>query len=147
MDAIVLAAAGVIRLELENVVTEYLDRRVMLPAVGQGALCIEIRDDDRRTSDLLAGLNHPATQTAILAERAFLNRLEGGCQVPIAAQAFCQGDMVHIEGLVADVDGKSIVRESTIGPVNQCEALGLGLAERLLSSGADMILEKLKSNA
>ena len=147
MDAIVLAAAGVIRLGLEKVVTEYLNHSVMLPAVGQGALCIELRKDDRHTADLLAGLNHPASRTAVLAERSFLNRLEGGCQVPIAAQASVRGEHIHLEGLVADIDGTNVIREAIKGPQKQCENLGIALAERLLLKGADQLLEKLKANA
>ena len=83
---------------------------------------------------------------AVLAERAFLNRLEGGCQVPIAAHADCRDGRIHLDGLVADVDGHAFVRDTGSGPEDRGESLGVSLAERLLSKGADRILEKLRAN-
>jgi hydroxymethylbilane synthase len=84
LDAIILAAAGVKRLGIEYRITEYLDEKVMLPAVGQGALCIEIRENDHEVESIITLLEHHETRTVVMGERAFLNRLEGGCQVPIA---------------------------------------------------------------
>ncbi|MDF1590562.1 MAG: hydroxymethylbilane synthase [Desulfobacterales bacterium] len=146
IDAIVLAAAGLRRLNLENKITEYLDDAVMLPAVGQGALCIELRKDDARTAAAVAGLNHPATQTVVRGERAFLNRLEGGCQVPIAAHGAIKNNDFTLQGLVANLDGTTIIRDRLSGPAAESEKIGTTLAERLLSMGAKKILDELKAN-
>jgi len=143
LDAIVLAAAGVLRLGLENRITEYLDSRIMLPAAGQGALCIEIRQDDRSVADKVSGLNHPPTRQIVLGERSFLHRLEGSCQVPIAAHGEIKGYQIQLDGLVADVEGREIIRDHLMGPVDNAETIGRALAEQLLIKGADKILEKL----
>ena len=143
LDAIVLAAAGVRRLGLEHRVAERIDHRIMLPAAGQGALCLEIRKDDTETAGLLEILNHEPTRTAVMAERSFLNRLEGSCQVPIAAHCRIENGRLLLEGLVADLDGKEVIRDTHSGPLEKAEGLGVELAERLLSRGADMILESL----
>lgn len=145
LDAIVLAAAGVKRLGLENRITEYLDPAVMLPAVGQGALCIEIRENDPEVAVRLNALNHPSTRAAVLGERAFLNRLEGSCQIPIAAHGTIKSGRFILDGLVADIDGESVIRDTRSGPQDDCEQIGVALAEQLLSLGADKILEKLLS--
>ena len=141
LDAIVLAAAGVIRLGLEARITEYL------PAIGQGALAIEMRRDDDATRDLIAPLDHRETRLAVESERAFLSRLEGGCQVPIAAHARIVGDDVDLTGLVAEVDGSLILRERIKGPVDQHEKLGVELANRLLKKGGGKILENILGRA
>jgi hydroxymethylbilane synthase len=146
IDAIVLAAAGLKRLNLENKITEYLDDTVMLPAVGQGALCIELRKEDTRTAAALADLNHPETQAVVMGERAFLNRLEGGCQVPIAAHGHMENGAFSLQGLVANLDGTAIVRDTFSGPAAEFEKIGITLAERLLSMGAKEILDELKVN-
>lgn len=143
LDAIVLAAAGVRRLGLAHRITEYLDETLMLPAAGQGALCIEIRQDDRVIAEKLDVLNHPPTRLAVLGERSFLHRLEGSCQVPIAAHGTIAGDRLILEGLVADIDGRTVCRERHGGPARAAEVVGRELAERLLARGADMVLEKL----
>ncbi len=143
LDAIVLAAAGVRRLGLEHRITEYLDESLMLPAVGQGALCIETRKDDPEIEPLLAGLDHAETRIVVMGERAFLNRLEGGCQVPIAAHGKIEDGIFILSGLVADVDGTGIIRDTLSGPASESERIGTELAERLLSQGAKELLEKL----
>jgi hydroxymethylbilane synthase len=145
LEAIVLAAAGVKRLGLENRITEYLDNAVMLPAVGQGALCIELREKDPDVAEKLNVLNHPSTRAAVLGERAFLNRLEGSCQIPIAAHGTIKSGLFILDGLVADIDGEPVVRDTRSGPADACEQIGVELAEHLLSLGADKILEKLLS--
>ncbi len=145
LDAIVLAAAGVKRLGLEKRITERLDHKIMLPAVGQGSLCLEIRKDDR-VSDLLGFLDHPATRQAVLGERAFLHRLEGSCQVPIAAHGQTDSDQFHIEGLVADIDGRTVLRASAAGNPQDSEKVGAELAEHLLAMGANEILFKLTAD-
>jgi hydroxymethylbilane synthase len=143
LDAIVLAAAGVKRLGLEKRITEYMDHAVMLPAVGQGALCIELRENDPDTAEKLDVLNHPSTRAEVLGERAFLNRLEGSCQIPIAALGIIKSGRFILDGLVADIDGESVIRDTRSGPEEACEQIGVELAEHLLSLGADKILEKL----
>ena len=146
LDAIVLAAAGVKRLGLENRITEYLDSDIMLPAVGQGALCIETRDGDPRIDRVIQPLDHLPSKTAVTCERAFLKRLEGSCQVPIAALAKPSSNGIRIDGLVADLDGTSVLRTNHFGPIDRIEDIGTELADRLLSMGADKILEKLKQH-
>ena len=146
LDAIVLAAAGVRRLGLENRITEFLDENVMLPAVGQGALCIEIRENDPEVATLVAKLEHRQTRTIVMGERAFLNRLEGGCQVPIAAHGKIADSRFTLCGLVATVDGKTFIKETFSGPESSAETIGLELADHLVSLGAKTIMENLKSD-
>jgi hydroxymethylbilane synthase len=146
-DALVLAAAGVKRLNLEHKITEYLDPELMLPAIGQGALCIEIRKDDSIVGSLVASLDHAATRAAVTAERAFLKRLEGGCQVPIAGHGRISENQFTLTGLVAEVDGTRVIKGEKSGPLNASTSIGIELAEELLAKGADKILEKLKSIA
>lgn len=145
LDAIVLAAAGMLRMGLAGQVSQYLSADVMLPAVGQGALCIEMRRGDPRVARLAAALDDPATRTVVAGERAFLKRLEGGCQVPIAAHGRLAGGVFSLTGLVAEVDGRTIIRQSRSGAAAASQAVGVQLAEHLLALGAGEILDKLKS--
>jgi len=142
-DAIVLAAAGLRRLDWSHEITEYLDPCLSLPAIGQGALGIEGRSDDLFVRSVLNRLNDVPTQTTVTAERALLHRLEGGCQVPIAGHAVLAGDQLSLEGLVASVDGKTVIRERLEGVSRDAHALGVRLAERLLARGADKILGQI----
>lgn len=140
-DAIILAGAGLNRLGKAERITTLLDPEQMLPAISQGALGIELRRDD---TELLAGLqflHHPATATAVAAERSFLLRLEGGCQVPIGAHATLVGDQLSLAGLIAAVDGSVLLREQTNGPAQDAAALGTALAETLLAQGGKAILD------
>lgn len=143
-DAIILAAAGIKRLGLDHRITETLSFEVSLPAIAQGAIGIECRTDDEVIRSLIAPLNHRETSLCVKAERAFLQRLEGGCQVPIAAHARILGDgsTLVLEGLVGSINGENIIREHLEGRVNQPEPLGIQLAENLLSRGAREILEE-----
>jgi hydroxymethylbilane synthase len=147
LDAIILAAAGLKRLDLAHMITSVLDPDIMLPAVGQGALCIESRTHDSRTSQIVTSLDHAATHLAVMAERAFLHRLEGGCQVPIAAFATLENEQLELTGLVAEVDGSICIQEAASGPCDQAVSLGIDLAETLMARGAGDILERLKQNA
>ena len=142
-DAIVLAAAGLRRMGWANEVTEYLPPEVSLPAIGQGALGLEGRRDDGFVRDLVAPLEHPPTRTAVTAERALLKRLEGGCQVPIAAHATIKGDTLILDGLIASVDGRRFIRDMVQGPVPDARALGVQLAEKLLARGGAPILNEI----
>jgi hydroxymethylbilane synthase len=145
LDAIVLAAAGIKRLALEHRITEYLDFEVMLPAVGQGALCIEIRQHDAIIDPLVKALDDSRTRAVVLGERAFLNRLGGSCQVPIAGHGEIRDNSFHLTGLVADIHGAPIYKSVLSGAVDSSESIGINLAEELLSRGADKILEQLQS--
>jgi hydroxymethylbilane synthase len=142
-DAIILANAGVKRLGWEKEVTEIIDPDVMLPAIGQGALGIEARLNDEATLGRIAFLNHEVTSSCVAAERAFLHRLEGGCQVPIAAHAVREGDEIRLTGLVGSVDGTRIIRDSDQGPASEAALLGDALAARILESGGREILEEV----
>lgn len=144
LDAVVLAAAGVRRMGWEDRITEYLDPDICLPAIGQGALGLECRLSDGRVNSMLARFNHPATSRCVRAERALLKRLEGGCQVPIAALAQIRDEeRLVMEGLVASVDGSRVIRDGATGDPEQPELLGLELAERLLAQGADVLLREI----
>ena len=143
LDAIIVAAAGVKRLGLKAYITEYLPEAIMLPAIGQGALAIETRDDDDSTLRLIAPLDHRETRLAVICERALLARLEGGCQVPIAGRAKIVGDELELTGLVAEVDGSVLLRETIRGREDQPEKLGVELANRLLKQGGKKILENV----
>jgi hydroxymethylbilane synthase len=142
-DAIVLAAAGLRRLDWAHEITEYLSPQISLPAIGQGALGIEGRKDDLFMRSLLSGLDHAESKTAVLAERALLHRLQGGCQVPIAAYATVAGKIVRLEGLVSSVDGKELFRDVAEGTIEEPESIGIQLAERLLAHGGDRILQAI----
>jgi len=146
LDAIILAAAGVKRLGLEGRITEYMDENVMLPAVGQGALCIEIRQNDPEVEPIVSSLEHHQTRVEVMGERAFLNRLEGGCQVPIAAYGKIEKNTFTLCGLVATVDGKTVIKETLSGPKDSSEIIGVKLADRLVGMGAKTIMENLKTD-
>ncbi len=147
LDAIVLAAAGLRRLGLADRITATIEPDIMLPAVGQGALCIESRTHDDTISTIVSALDDATTHTAVIAERAFLHRLEGGCQVPIAGHATIDNDdRMTITGLVAELDGGRIIKEKIEGPCDQSASLGLKLAEALLARGAAAVLERLEQH-
>lgn len=141
LDAIVLALAGLRRLGLEHLVTQVLSTDVSLPAVGQGVLAVECREDDVRTRGLLAALEHVQTRQAVVAERAFLAALEGGCTVPMAGFAEIEGDTIRMRGMVGAPDGSRVVRGERRGNVADGARLGRELAEELLSNGAREILD------
>ena len=147
LDAIVLAAAGIRRLGLSDRITQILDATIMLPAVGQGALCIETRERDPRIAPVVGPLDEPATRQTVLGERAFLNRLEGGCQVPIAGHGHIDSQGYTLTGLVCDVDGSQQIKRTHTGPPSRSEQIGLELAEALLAEGAGEILERLNTDA
>ena len=146
-DAIVVAAAGLRRMGWLDAVTEYLAPDVSLPAIGQGALGLEGRVGDSFVQDLVQSLNHPPTRTAVMAERALLDRLEGGCQVPIAAHATLEGDELSLEALIASVDGQCVIRSRLQGPASQGPELGRELAEQLLARGGAEILKTIYGTA
>ena len=142
-DAIILAAAGLIRLELPERIRSFIAPEISLPAGGQGAVGIECRLDDQATQALLQPLHHPATAEQVLAERALNRRLQGGCQVPIACYALHEGDQLWLRGLVGAPDGSQLLFDEIRAPVAEAEAMGIALAERLLAAGADKILAEV----
>lgn len=140
MSATLLAVAGLQRLGLHERISTALDVGAMIPAVGQGALAVQTRSSDSPVRQIVARLDHGDTRTAVLAERAFLARLEGGCQVPIAGHAVLVGDALRLVGLVGTPDGERTLCQEISGPTGQAETLGQTLADRLLSEGAAEIL-------
>jgi hydroxymethylbilane synthase len=146
LDAVVLAYAGLRRLGLDGRATQVLSPEEMLPAVAQGALALEARAGDQETLRRLAALEDPATRQRVEAERGFLARIEGGCQVPIAGHATVADGQVHLRALVASLDGARIIRGECRGPVAQARALGVALAEELLGKGADAILKEAEGH-
>ncbi|WP_189419810.1 hydroxymethylbilane synthase [Cellvibrio zantedeschiae] len=142
-DAIILAAAGLIRLELSERIRSYISVDFSLPAGGQGAVGIECRIDDDATQELLSPLHHELTAQQVIAERAMNRRLKGGCQVPIACYAVHTDDGLWLRGLVGSPDGERMLRDEIRGHVNDGEAMGIALADRLLAAGADKILAEV----
>jgi hydroxymethylbilane synthase len=142
-DAIILAAAGVMRLGLNERITEVLPPGISLPAIGQGAVGIECRARDDFINTLILPLNHKETSVCVRAERAFLKRLEGGCQVPVGAYARLIDGKIVMEGLVGSVSGEKIIREQMEGDQDTAESIGISLAEDLLSRGAKEILDSV----
>jgi len=143
LDAIVVAAAGVKRLNFEGRITQYLADSIMLPAVGQGALCLEIRQADEITAALVSVLDHAPTRAVVSAERSFLGQLGGTCQVPLAAHGKIEENVLTLTGLVAALDGAKVLRDQVTGPPEQAEALGVTLSKRLVAMGADRILKDI----
>jgi hydroxymethylbilane synthase len=147
LDAVVLAYAGLRRLGLDGHATYVFPAEEMLPAVAQGALALEARASDGPTMKRLAALEHPETRVRIEAERGFLGRIEGGCQVPIAGHATIEGGRVRMRALVASLDGKRVIRAERSGAPAEARALGVALAEELLGQGADAILRECEGKA
>ncbi|SNB47320.1 hydroxymethylbilane synthase [Geobacter sp. DSM 9736] len=143
LDAVILAAAGLKRLGFTESVTEYLPVDLSLPAIGQGALGIECRLDNEAVKETIAFFNHPDTAHAVRAERALLWRCEGGCQVPIAAHGEVVGNQLKLTGFIASVDGKTSVKGTISGAAEECEKLGIALAEQLLKDGGHEILAEV----
>ncbi len=143
-DAIILAYAGVKRMGWDDLVTEIISPEVCLPAVGQGSIGIEIREDDREIAEMVAELNCARSEVAITAERSFLRKLEGGCQVPVGALGQVKNGSLTLEGMVASLEGEVLYRETESGQIEEAEAIGLALAERLLKQGCGSILDQIR---
>lgn len=141
--AIILASAGLIRLKLNERIRDRIDTNILLPAIGQGAVGIECRENDDETFALLAPLNHRETQIRIRAERAMNHKLEGGCQVPIAGYSELTDNRLFLRGLVGEPDGSVLLRSEASGAEEDAEAIGISVAEELLAQGADKILKAL----
>jgi hydroxymethylbilane synthase len=143
LDALILAAAGLNRLGLRHLYQCCVPETDMLPAVSQGALGLEIRSGDHDLQEMLAFLDDPPSRLAVTAERAFLARLEGGCVVPVAALGRVQGESLHLEALISDLQGRRLLRDSRRGPVTEAARLGADLADSLLAQGGREILSEL----
>jgi hydroxymethylbilane synthase len=144
-DAMIMAAAGLQRLELDSYITEIIDPEVVMPAVSQGAIAIETRMHDPEVDALMEKVNHTPTWNAITAERAFLARLEGGCQVPLGCYSKVEDGVLTLSGFVASVDGTQYIRETISGEVGKGTELGVQMAEKLIERGAGQILNQIKS--
>lgn len=143
-DAIVLAVAGLNRLGLEELISEYLPADEFPPAPGQGAVAVQVRGDDSWVAQIVAGLEHISSRVAVVAERAFLRRIEGGCQVPAGALAVVAEGTVTIDAMICSPDGSEAIRTSAGGPVAHAAIVGEEAAERALRDGADRILEAIR---
>ncbi|MGA9755217.1 MAG: hydroxymethylbilane synthase [Desulfobaccales bacterium] len=143
LDGLILAAAGLNRLGLGHIYRGCVPESDMLPAVGQGALGLEVRTEDHGLRERLAFLDDAPTRLAVTAERAFLARLEGGCVVPVAALGRVAGDSLHLEALISDLEGRRLLKDQRSGPVAEAVSLGISLAETLLAQGGAEILSAL----
>jgi len=143
LDAVILAAAGMHRLGFTVQIGEYFDPKVCLPAIGQGALGLESRLADAETNALIDFFNHPPTAAAVIAERAVLATLEGGCQVPIAAFGVVEGEQLDLTALVSSVDGQQMIKKFTCTTVAAAKDSGVALAKQLLAEGAGVILNEV----
>lgn len=143
IQAIVVAAAGLKRIGFKDKITQPFSFDLMLPAIGQGALGLELRRDDQETRDIFTFLDHYPTRVAVEAERSFMMELKGGCQIPIAGFAMLKDDSINLDGLVADLDGSTIIRDVVFGPPEKARELGAALANRILDTGAREILKDI----
>lgn len=142
-DAIVLAVAGLKRLGWQDRITEILPKDVCLPAVGQGALAIECRSDDQEVLKLISVLHHEETAAAVIAERSFLQVIEGGCQVPVGVYGRIENEQLQLEALISSLDGKDTIRKIATGPIESAAELGQKLAKEMLDQGGRQILAAL----
>ena len=143
-DGIILAAAGVERMEWKESITEELAYDLCLPAVSQGVIAVETRSDDPEIIGLVQLIHDKESEICVNAERALLRALEGGCQIPIAGHAHIEGDTVVLDGLVGSIDGKTIIRDQMRGPIELAEEVGKQLAEQLSAKGGKEILEQIR---
>ena len=145
LDAMILAFAGVHRLGLDSYIKQKIPFEIMLPAVAQGVIGIEIRESDAETAEILDALNDRDTETCILAERSFLRTLEGGCQVPIGGNAFLVGDEITLKGFVGNFDGSATMNDLISGKRNNAVELGIELARRMIKNGANNLLTETRN--
>ncbi|MGC9975226.1 MAG: hydroxymethylbilane synthase [Syntrophales bacterium] len=143
LDGIIVAAAGLKRMGWADRITQVIPVEIMLPAVGQGVLGIELRKDDEPVLRTVSFLNHPRTSVEVSAERAFLKRLGGGCQLPVAAYGVKKENELTLRGLLGSLDGRELIKDEVIGSSDDAEVLGTSLAERILSRGGQAILDNV----
>ncbi|GAB6180529.1 hydroxymethylbilane synthase [Desulfotomaculum defluvii] len=145
LDAVVLAAAGITRMGWEDMIAEIIPFQVCLPAVGQGAITVECREDDQDIVELLKGIEHHHTRVATDAERSLLRYLEGGCQVPIGAHGEVNNNKLFLTAVVANLDGTQVIRAQGEADVSRAKELGIEVAEKLLAMGGKKILEQVRA--
>jgi hydroxymethylbilane synthase len=143
-DAMIMAAAGLQRLELDKYITEIIEPETIIPATSQGVIAIESRINDPRIDAYLNEINSPSTWNAIDAERAFLRNIEGGCQVPVGCYTEIENDNISITGFVAAVDGTDYIQDTESGTLENTESVGINLAEKLIAKGAKEILANIR---
>lgn len=143
-DAIIMAAAGLQRLGLDKYITEILEPTMMIPAVSQGVIAMEIRKNDAAIKEICARINHTPTENAASAERAFMNTLEGGCQIPVGCYTVVTNGIMRIIGFIASIDGKTYLKEEISGEIGIAEFMGIELAKKLLKQGGDKILKEIR---
>jgi len=143
LDGIVIAFAGVKRLGFENLISEIIPFEIMLPAIGQGALAVEIRKNDEEVYNIVRNLDHRESRQAISAERSFLRRMHGGCRIPFGAYGFIDNNILTLEGLISNLDGTQIIKRKVRGKSEEAELVGIKLAEGILNAGGEEILEEL----
>ena len=146
LDGIIVAAAGIKRMGWVHRISQYIALETMLPSVGQGVLAIEVRKDDQEIKDAIACINHPETWSEVTAERAFLKRLEGGCQLPIAGYAEKMGSKLILKGLLGSLDGRIVIRDEIEGLYEEAEKMGILLADNILARGGESILKTVYQN-
>lgn len=145
-DGLILAAAGLIRMDLTDKITEYLSPDMVIPSAGQGVIAVEVRKDNRDILEVLKAIDNSVSRDEISAERSFLFTMEGGCQIPAGASASVSGNSLTLKGLIASTDGRKIFKGEIIGDRCNGKELGQELAERLLSDGAHIILKELRGH-
>lgn len=143
-DAMIMAAAGLQRLMLDQYITEIINPEQVMPAVAQGAIAIEVRQNDPEVMEILQTINHQPTWIAIIAERAFLRTLEGGCQVPLGCYSKIEADSITLHGFVASIDGKQMIKDTAFDTIQNPEKCGITLATKLIDKGAGPILNNIK---
>jgi len=145
IDSVIVAAAAMIRLGCEQRITEYLSPEHFLPAAGQGALGIEIRLGDEQAAELVSAINHQPTWCSVVAERAFIRALGGGCRAPIAALGTVNGDTLRLDGMVAGTRGQPLIRSSEESDISVPEQVGIRLAQKILGLGASQLIREAKT--
>ncbi len=146
-DAMIMAATGLQRLGLEERISEIIDTEVMVPAVSQGAIGIEVRDNDPEIGSIMEGINHQLTFLITKAERAYLKSMEGGCQIPIGCHTVVKGDDISFTGLVADLSGSRSIKLTLNGKLEQAETLALEVSRQMVAKGATEILDNIRNQA
>ena len=145
-DGLIMAAAGLIRMKMSHYITEFLNYDVMLPAVGQGAIAVEAREDSAEIRELIDRISCRDDFIAVRAERALMRKLEGGCQIPVAALAEVHGDIIVMDAMVSNLDGTVVIRDRSSASLDNPEDLGTVMAEMLIKQGADKILREIKQH-
>jgi len=143
-DAMIMATAGLQRLGMDSYITEVIDPETIIPACGQGAIAIEIKDNDKEIEDMISQINHEETMISSSAERAFLNTLEGGCQIPVGSTCKINSDQIKITGFISSIDGSNFLKDSASGPIENAKQIAIDLAKKLYVSGGKEVLDSIR---